>query len=321
MAVMRAIAMLVAMLLSAAVTAQSFPDRPIHLVVPFPPGGPNDTIARVVGQRMSEILKQTIIVDNRGGQGGVLGTDVVAKAKPDGYSIAVTSAGALAISASMERVAYNALKDLEPVTLIAKVPEMLVVAANVPVSNMTELVKLAKSEPGKLNFASSGVGSLPHLAGELFKLTANIDIVHVPYRGAAPAVNDMLAGQVQMVFLDLPILLPQIKAGKVKPIAVGTMQRVSSAPDVPTTAEVGMPQLLTENWYGMVAPAGTPKEVVATLHDAAVAAMKDPTVISKLSSQGATLVGDTPEEFRGFIASETDKWAQVIRDAHVPTAK
>ena len=301
--------------------AQDFPNKSIRLIVPFPPGGPNDIIARVVGQRMSEILKQTIIVDNRSGQGGVIGTDVVAKAAPDGYTIGIVSAGALAISPSMEKIAYDTLKDLQPVTLVAKVPEMLVVATSVPAGNMKELVALAKSQPGKLNFASSGPGSLPHLAGELFKLTANINIVHVPYRGAAPAVNDLLAQQVQMVFLDLPVLLPQIKAGKLKPIAVGAPQRVASAPDVPTTAEAGMPNLLTENWYGMVAPAKTPPQVVAALNKAAVEAMKDKTVVDKLSSQGAILVGDSPEQFRAFIDSETKKWAKVIKDAGVHTEK
>ena len=195
------------------------------------------------------------------------------------------------------------------------------VATSVPAKDMKELVALAKSQPGKLNFASSGPGSMPHLAGELFKLSAEINIVHVPYKGAAPAVNDLLGQHVQMVFLDLPILLPQIKAGKLRPIAVGAPQRVKSAPDVPTTAEVGMPNLLTENWYGMVAPAKTPPQIIAALNKAAVEAMKDPDVISKLESQGATLVGDTPEQFRAYIASETKKWAGVIKDAGVPTEK
>jgi len=301
--------------------AQDFPNKNIRLIVPFPPGGPNDIIARVVGQRMSEILKQTIIIDNRSGQGGVVGTDVVAKSPPDGYTIGIASAGALAISPSMEKVAYDTLKDLQPITLVAKVPEMLVVATSVPANTMQELVTLAKSQPGKLNFASSGPGSMPHLAGELFRLTAGINIIHVPYRGAAPAVNDLLAQQVQMVFLDLPVLLPQIKAGKLKPIAVGAMQRVPSAPDVPTTVEVGMANLQTENWYGMVAPAKTPPQVVAVLNKAAVEAMKDPTVVEKLASQGAILVGDSPEHFRDFIDSETKKWAKVIVDAGVHTEK
>jgi tripartite-type tricarboxylate transporter receptor subunit TctC len=309
------------LLCPAVATAANFPDRTIRLIVPFPAGGPNDIIARVVGQRMSDILKQTILIDNRAGQGGVLGTDIVAKSTPDGYTIGVVSAGALAISPSMEKVAYDTLKDLAPVTLVAKVPEMLVVATGVPANDMKELVALAKSQPGKLNFASSGPGSLPHLAGELFKLTAKIDIVHVPYRGAAPAVNDLLGQQVSMVFLDLPVLLPQINAGKLKPIAVGTTARVPSAPNVPTTVEVGMPDLQTENWYGMVAPANTPPDVIAALNKAAVEAMKDPDVVSKLSSQGAILVGDTPEHFRAYIASETEKWAKVIKDAGVQTEK
>ena len=301
--------------------AQDFPSKTIRLIVPFPPGGPNDIIARIVGKRMSEILKQTIVVENRAGQGGVIGTDFVAKSAPDGYTIGIVSSGALAISPSMEKVAYDPLKDLQPITLVAKVPEMLVVATSVPAQNMKELVALAKSQPGKLNFASSGPGGLPHLAGELFKLTAKIDIVHVPYRGAAPAINDLLGQQVQMVFLDLPVLLPQIKAGKLRPIAVGAPQRVPSAPDVPTTAEVGMPDLQTENWYGMVTAAKTPPQIVAALNKAAIEAMKDPEVIAKLSSQGATLVGDTPEQFRSYIASETTKWAAVIKQAGVPVQK
>jgi tripartite-type tricarboxylate transporter receptor subunit TctC len=301
--------------------AQTFPDKPVHLIVPFPAGGPNDIIARVVSQRMSELITQPIVIENKSGQGGVTGTDYVARSAADGYTIGIVSAGALAISPSMEKVAYDTLKDLAPITLVAKVPEMLVVATSVPASNMKELLALAKAQPGKLNFASTGPGSLPHLAGELFKLTAKIDIVHVPYRGAAPVINDLLGQQVQMVFLDLPVLLPQIKAGKLKAIAVGAPARVPSAPDVPTTAEAGMPGLLTENWYGMVAPAKTPPAVIAALNKAAVEAMKDPAVVEKLASQGAILVGDTPDAFRAFIASETKKWAQVIKDAGVHTEK
>jgi tripartite-type tricarboxylate transporter receptor subunit TctC len=304
-----------------AALAQSFPNRSIRLIVPFPAGGPNDIIARVVGEKMSDILKQTVVIENKSGQGGVLGTDFVAKAAPDGYTIGVVSAGALAISPSMEKVAYNTATDLQPITLVAKVPEMLVVTPALPVSNLKELVAYGKDNPKKLSFASSGPGSLPHLAGELLKVTAKIDIVHVPYRGAAPAVNDLLGGQVQMAFFDLPVLLPQVKAGKLKPIALATPDRAPSAADVPTTKEAGMPQLEAENWYGMVAPAKTPAEVVAALNKAAIEAMKDPDVVSKLSSQGAILVGDTPEHFRSFIASETEKWAKVIKDAGVETQK
>jgi tripartite-type tricarboxylate transporter receptor subunit TctC len=309
------------LLLPASAVTGDFPDKPIRLIVPFPAGGPNDIIARVIGQRMSELIKQPVVIENRGGQAGVLGTDAVAKAKPDGYTIAISSAGALTISPNMERIAYDTLKDLQPITLVAEVPEMLVVATSVPAHDMNELIALAKAQPGKLNFASTGPGSMPHLAGELLKLTARIDIVHVPYRGAAPAVNDLLAQQVQMVFLDLPVLLPQIRAGALRAIAIGAQQRAPTAMEVPTTAEVGMPELLAENWYGMVAPAGTPPAIIASLNRITTEAMRDPAVKEKLASQGAELVGDTPEHFRSFIAAEIAKWAKVIKDAGIPTEK
>jgi tripartite-type tricarboxylate transporter receptor subunit TctC len=309
------------LLLPAAVLAQPFPTRPIRLIVPFPAGGPNDIIARVVGQRMSEISGQPILIDNRGGQAGVLGTDAVAKSSPDGYTIGIVSASALVISPTMEKVPYDVSKDFAPVTLVTTVPEMLVVAGDVAAKNMAELVALARAQPGKLNFASAGVGGLPHLAGELFKLTAGIDVVHVPYRGAAPAINDLLGRQVQMTFLDLPVLLPHIKAGLLRPIALGARQRAPTAPDVPTTAEVGMPDLLIENWYGMVAPAATPEKIVAALNRIANEAMNDPPVKQKLADQGLTVAGDTPEHFREFIGAESRKWAKVIKDAGLETTK
>jgi tripartite-type tricarboxylate transporter receptor subunit TctC len=309
------------LLLPALAAAQDFPTKPIRLIVPFPAGGPNDIIARVIGQRMSELTRQPVLIDNRGGQAGVLGTDAVAKANPDGYTIGIVSASALVISPTMEQVPYEVGRDFAPVTLVVTVPEMLVVASNVPAKNMAELVALAKAQPGKLNFASAGVGGLPHLAGELFKLTAKIDVVHVPYRGAAPAINDLLGQQVQMAFLDLPVLLPHIKAGTLHPIALGARARVPTAPDVPTTAEVGMPDLLIENWYGMVAPAKTPEAIVAALNRLANEAMADPSVKQRLADQGLTLAGDTREHFRGFIDVETKKWAKVIKDAGVGTTK
>ncbi|MBR1287293.1 tripartite tricarboxylate transporter substrate binding protein [Bradyrhizobium sp. AUGA SZCCT0177] len=309
------------LLLPAAGTAQDFPTKPIKLIVPFPPGGPNDIIARVVGQRMSELVKQPIVIENRSGQAGVLGTDAVAKAAPDGYTIGITSASSLVINPSLEKMPYDVRKDLAPVTLVVTVPEMLVVASNVPANNMAELIALAKAQPGKLNFASAGVGGLPHLAGELFKLTAKLDIVHVPYRGAAPAINDLLGQQVQMTFLDLPVILPHIKAGSLKPIALGSPTRAPTAPDVPTTAEVGMPDLLIENWYGMIAPGGTPEKIITELNRIANEAMADPSVKAKLADQGLTVAGDTPEHFRGFIDSEIKKWSKVIKDAGLETAK
>src|SRR5450631_2265514 len=322
MRVLRAlVAGLSVLLLPASVAAQDFPTKPIRLIVPFPPGGPNDIIARVVGQRMTELTKQPVVIDNRGGQAGVLGTDAVAKADPEGYTIGIVSASALAISPTMERVPYDVARDFAPVTLVVTVPEMLVVASNVPVNNMAELIALAKAQPGKFNFASAGVGGLPHLAGELLKLTAKIDIVHVPYRGAAPAINDLLGQQVQMTFLDLPVILPHIKAGTLRPIALGSPARAPTAPDVPTTAEVGMPDLLIENWYGMIAPAKTPDNIIAALNRIANDAMADPSVKQKLADQGLTVAGDTPAHFRGYIEAETRKWAKVIKDAGLEMAK
>jgi tripartite-type tricarboxylate transporter receptor subunit TctC len=309
------------LLLPATGSAQEFPTKPIKLIVPFPPGGPNDIIARVVGQRMSELTKQPVIIENRSGQAGVLGTDAVAKAAPDGYTIGITSASSLVINPSLEKMPYDVRKDLAPVTLNVTVPEMLVVASNVPANNMAELIALAKAQPGKLNFASAGVGGLPHLAGELFKLTAKLDIVHVPYRGAAPAINDLLGQQVQMTFLDLPVILPHIKAGSLKPIALGSPTRAPTAPDVPTTAEVGMPDLLIENWYGMIAPGGTPEKIIAELNRITNEAMADPGVKAKLADQGLTVAGNTPEHFRSFIDSETKKWAKVIKDAGIEIGK
>jgi tripartite-type tricarboxylate transporter receptor subunit TctC len=299
-----------------ATSAQEFPSKPIRLVVPFPPGGPNDLIGRVVGQKMQEILKQQVVIDNRGGAGGALGTDVVAKAAPDGYTIAISSSGALAISMSMqEKLPYDTLKHLKPVTLVATVPELLVAATSLPAKDLKELIALARAKPGTLNYASSGPGGMPHLAGELLKVAAKVDIVHVPYKGAAPAVNDLLGQQVQMAFFDLPVLMPHVEAGKLKAIAVGSRERAPSLKNVPTTAELGYPQVVAENWYGMVAPIATPPAIIARLNQATVEALRDPGVKEKLSSQGLTLVGDTPEQFTAYIRAEIEKWAKVAKAA------
>jgi tripartite-type tricarboxylate transporter receptor subunit TctC len=296
--------------------AQDYPARPIRLVVPFPPGGPNDIIGRVVGQKMQELLGQLIIIDNRPGAAGALGTDNVAKSEPDGYSIAIASAGALAISISLqEKILYDPLKDLAAITLVARVPELLVASTTVPAANVSELVALAKAMPGTINYGSTGPGSMPHLAGELFRTSAQINIVHVPYRGAAPAVNDLIGHQVDIMFLDVPVLLPQIQAGAIKPLAVGGRLRVKSLPDLRTMSEIGYPQIEADNWYGMVAPARTPPAIIAKLNAAAVTAMKAPEVQEKLASQGAILIGNTPEEFAAYWASEIQKWAKVVQAA------
>jgi tripartite-type tricarboxylate transporter receptor subunit TctC len=304
---------LIAAMLPGAVAAETYPSRPIKLVVPFPPGGPNDIIARVVAQRMSELLGQTVVIDNRSGAGGVVGTDAVAKAAPDGYTIGICSAGAIAISASLgEKVPYDSTKDLTAITLVASVPELLVVPAGLNVDSFAELVKLVNSKPGQLNFASTGPGSMPHLAGELLKINGKLNIVHVPYRGAAPAVNDLLGGQVQMMFADIPVLLPHVQAGKLKALAIASKARAPSLPDVKTLGELGLANVDAENWYGMIGPAKMPADIVEKLNAVTVQALKSPGVIEKLSPQGANLVGDRPEQFAAFIKTEIAKWAKVV---------
>jgi tripartite-type tricarboxylate transporter receptor subunit TctC len=316
-------AMAVIALCAASVPARAedpggYPGRTIRLVVPFPPGGPNDIIGRVFAQKMQEFLGQTVIIDNRAGAGGVLGTDNVAKSPPDGYSIAISSAGALAISTALQdNVLYDPLKDLAPVTLVAKVPELLVASTTLPAADVKALIALARAKPGAINYGSSGPGSMPHLAGALFAVSAGINIVHVPYRGAAPAINDLIGHQVQIMFLDLPVLLPHIQSGTVKALAAGGRERVEPLPDLPTLKELGYPQVEADNWYGMVAPAKTPPAIIAKLNAAAVGAMKAPEVREKLAPQGAILAGDTPEEFAAFMASEIAKWTKVVQTAGI----
>jgi tripartite-type tricarboxylate transporter receptor subunit TctC len=260
-----------------------FPDRPLRLVVPFPPGGPNDVIARVLARKMSALLGQPVVVENRSGGGGVVGTDAVAKSAPDGHTVAVTSAGALAIAPNLvQSMPYQVGRDLAPVALVATVPELLAVHPGVPADTLAGLVAHAKARPGRLNFASSGNGSMPHLAGEALRFAAGVEIVHVPYRGAAPAVTDLMAGQVQMMFADLPVLLGPVGWGALRAIALAGAGRSPLLPDVPTTAEAGLPQVLAENWYGMVAPARTPEPALAALREAAARALRDPEVAGAL---------------------------------------
>lgn len=297
-------------------SAENFPSRPIKLIVPFPAGGPADTIARLIAEKMASSLGQPVVIDNRGGAGGAVGTAAVAKAVPDGYTIGISTAGALAISPSLQdTLAYDPLKDLAPLTLAARVPELLVTAKDVPAVNLSELIALAKAKPGTLNFASSGPGSMPHLAGEMFKRHAGIDIAHVPYRGAAPAVNDLIGGHVQMMFMDVAVLLPHVQSGAAKAMAVGSKERISVLPDLPTTAELGFPKVEADNWYGMVAPAGLPADAVAALHAAIVAALHSPDVKAKLAEQGAITVGNSPDQFAAYLKSEIEKWADVVRAA------
>lgn len=304
-------------MLSPAAAQASWPERSIRLIVPFPAGGPNDVIARVVAQHMAGALGQPIVIDNRAGAGGVTGTDAVAKSAPDGYTIAITSLGALAIASSIQKTPYQSTKDLTPVTLVASVPELLVVPATLEVKSVAELVALAKTRPQGLSFASTGRGSLPHLAGELFKVVTASNMVHVPYSGAATATQDLMAGRVELLFADIPVLLEHVNAGKLRALAVGSPKRAPALPDVPTFAELGLPRIEAENWYGMVAAPKTPPAIIAKLHQTTVAALKAPEVVNKLSPLGATLIGNSPEAFSAYIDAETAKWADVVKKADI----
>ena len=308
-----ALALLAPCLAAAQGMPASWPDHPIKLVVPFPAGGPTDIIARVVAQSMTDALGQPVVIDNRGGAGGVTGTDMVARSAPDGYTIALSSAGALSISPSLQRMPYVSTRDLAPVTLVAKVPELLVVPATSSSKTLEEFIAAAKARPGAFNFGSTGPGGMPHLAAELLKATAGIDMVHVPYAGAAPAVTDLLGARTEMMFADIPVLLPHVQAGTLRALAVGSAKRVSMLPDVPTMAEKGLPAVEAENWYGIVAPAATPPAIIAKLNATIVAALRSPEVQQKLTPVGAILIGDTPEEFRAYILAEEKKWAEVVR--------
>ena len=281
------LAALAALAFAGPAAAQDFPSKPIRLIVPFPPGGPSDFFARVFGQKVTELIGQPVVIENKSGNGGVLGIDAVAKAAPDGYTLGLTNAGAVAISPSFQPMPYDVEKDLALLTLVASVPEVLVVAANVPAGSVKELVGLAKAKPGSINFASAGNGGMPHLAGELFKSANKIDIVHVPYRGAAPAVTDLLSGQVQMLFADTPILLPHIRSGALRALGMASRERSPMLPDLPTVAEAGGGEVEADNWYGLVAPKRIPGPVQEKIVSAARAALASPEVAQKYAEQGA----------------------------------
>lgn len=298
--------------------AQTFPTRPIKLIVPFAPGGPADFISRAVGQKMQELLGQPIVLDNRGGAGGVTGIDAVSKAEPDGYTIGISTSGPLAISASLLKVMpYDPTKDLAPIVLVVRVPEIAVVAPNIQAKNSAELVALAKASPGKVNFASSGTGGMAHLAGELYKVKTGIDIAHIPYRGSGPAVQDLIGNQVQLTFADVPLVLEHIKSGVLKPIGTASTQRAPVLPDLPTLDEQGVKGVYADNWYAMVAPPGTPPAIIARLNKAVNDALQSAEVKNRLEPQGAILAGGTPDDLAKHIASERIKWADVIKTAGI----
>lgn len=295
--------------------AQDFPTRPVQIVVAFPPGGPTDFVGRIIADKMTQLLGQRVYVDNKPGANGTLGGADVAKSDPDGYSLFLTTSGAVTVSPHiMPKMPFDTFRDFTPVALVTTVHEVLVVSPQLGVKNVKELVALAKKKPGGVTFASTGVGSPPHLAQLLLDAAADVKFLHVPYRGAAPALTDLLGGQVQVVALDIPVVISQIQAGKLVPIGIAGDKRDAVLPDVPTLAEQGYPNTDASNWYALLAPAKTPPAVIAKLNKAVNDALNDPAVHEKLVKTGATPVGGTPEALGTFMKAQYDKWGRIIKD-------
>ena len=298
--------------------ALAYPSKPIRIIVPFPPGGGNDVIARIVGQKLSERMGQPVINDNKGGGNGVIGLNALAQAAPDGYTLGVGAAGPMAVNPSLyENLSYDPLRDFVPITNMVNFPLLLVAHPSLKAKNMTELIALAKAQPGKIFYASPGSGNSGHLAGELFNSLARVQTTHVPYRGQGPAVTDLLAGQVQLLYSSIPSVIGYVKDGKLNALAVGSARRVGSLPAVPTIAESGVPGYEAYSWVGMIAPANTPKEIVVRLHREIVDILKLKEVEEKLNQQGAIPVGDTPEQFGAYISAEMKKWGAVVKSANI----
>ncbi len=303
----------------APVAAQPYPARPVRMVVPFPPGGPTDIVARLMAPKMAEAMGQQVVVDNRGGAGGAIGTEQVAKSAPDGYTLIMGTIGGLAVAKSLNpKLGYDTLRDLAPITQSVTVTSILVIHPSVPAKNVRELLALARARPGQLNYGSSGNGTITHLAGELLKYMSKVNITHVPYKGGSPALTALVSGEVDLTYENSLIITPHIRSGRVKALAVTGAKRSALLPELPTIAET-LPGYSASGWYGLLAPAATPKTVLARLHGEAVKALRAPDVIEKLSSQGAEPVASTPEEFTAFIRSETDKWAKLVKAANMRT--
>jgi tripartite-type tricarboxylate transporter receptor subunit TctC len=295
--------------------AQDFPTRPVRIVVAFPPGGPTDFVGRIIADKMTALFSQRVYIDNKAGANGTLGGGDVAKSDPDGYSLFLTTSGAVTVSPHIQaNMPFDTFRDFAPVALVTTVHEVLVVSPQLGVKNVKELVALAKQKPGAVTFASTGVGSPPHLAQLLLDAAAGVKFLHVPYRGAAPALTDLLGGQVQVVALDIPVVIAQIQAGKVVPIGIAGDKRDAVLPDVPTLAEQGYPNTDASNWYALLAPAKTPAAVIAKLNKAVNDALNDPAVHDKLAKTGATPVGGTPEALGTFMRAQYDKWGRIIKE-------
>ena len=295
------------------VLAQAYPSKPIRMIVPFPAGGPADIFGRGLAQGLSTELGQPVIVENVGGVGGVLGVDRAVKSAPDGYTLGFNSGSTLSIAPySLAKMPYDVKKDFALVTLVVRVPEVLAVHPSLPVNDLSQLIAYARAHPGKVNFGSAGSGSITHLAGELLKAEAKIDLVHVPYKGAAPAVNDLLGGQVQMGIFDVPILLGHIRSGKLKALSVTSARRAPTLPDVSTTAEGGYPNVTSDNWYGLILPAATPPAIQQRVNAAAVSALRSPALAEQYARVGGLASPGTPQDYARFLAAEQAKWSKVV---------
>jgi len=304
--------------LAAGAAAQTFPTRPIRLIVGYPPGGSTDIAARMIGQRLTPVFGQSVVIDNRSGASGTIGAGIVVRAEPDGHTLSFAASPEVAIyRALMKKPPYDSLKDFQPVTLVGRVPFMLVVHPSVAASSIKELIALAKAKPGALNFASFGKGTSNHLVGESFRASAGVDIVHVPYKGSAPAIADLLGGQVQMTFDTVPVVLPQVRAGKLKALGVATPKRSPLAPDVPTMDEAGVAGFVGGTWFGALAPARTPTAIVDRLATEIGTILRAPDVVKTFTERGIEPVGNTPREFREFIEAESRRWLKVAQDAGI----
>jgi tripartite-type tricarboxylate transporter receptor subunit TctC len=302
--------------LASAACAQAYPAKPIRLVVPFPPGGATDILARAVAQKLTDAWGQPVVVDNRPGAGGNIGSELVAKAAADGYTLEMGTVGTHAINASLyAKMPYDHVKDFAPVILVAGVPNVLEVNPSLPVNTVQELIAYAKANPGKLNFASSGNGTSIHLSGELFKVMAGVQMTHIPYKGSGPALQDLIGGQVQLMFDNLPPSLPQIKAGKLRALAVTSSTRSPALPDTPTIAESGLPGYEASSWFGVLAPAGTPPAIIAKLNTEIAAWLATPEAKDRMLALGANIGGGSPEDFAKHIAAETAKWQKVVKES------
>jgi tripartite-type tricarboxylate transporter receptor subunit TctC len=311
---LKAAAFLVAFTATAA--AQDYPTKPVRLIIPFPPGGSNDVVGRMIATQLSEKLGKQVVVDNRAGAGGVIGTEVAANSPNDGYTLLIISI-AHTVNPWLYTLKYDPIKSFTPVGILASGPNVVAINPGLPVNSIKELIALAKKEPGKLQYASAGVGSFQHLGGELFKLEAGVDLLHVPFKGGGPSMIDVIGGHTKIVFSSLVQTTPHLKSGKLKALATGGDKRSPVLPDVPTVAEAGVPTYRAVNWWGIVAPAGTPQPIIAKLHKAIGEVQNTPAVKEQFAREGADIVQMSPEEFGKFIESEMTKWGRVVKEGNI----